>query len=391
MKLCVSTKRASSPLYIRPDATGAWFEKDGMPLFTPLSIGSGLHFWGPMERKKEIFNDLMERVARDCKPASAELYILVCAGWNLVPGLQKDGQAARGAASIEVAADRGSDISGCAADVLSVVGCAADCQPMVAARVLLLSALVAFEARDRRVLLLGGDLLPWIRPAVRRRGRAAAVPAVEASHLQHRSSTGGAALDRCAVAIHGVVPQRGSLRVWQPGVDLGPWLRDKQHELGIQMQWACWERAIGEKFEDWSAAAGGVRNPPFLVVALPSRWMDLARFQPEGLIVCAPRHPLMAELAHDVIHPARSGARIGRSVREHLQDEICRFEPERLSPGWHISKAYGYVYLVDLAEFRRHGLATTTWRSAESPAAGAGLSLERGLGSRVRAKSGEWT
>ena len=51
-----------------------------MPLFTPLGIGSGLHFWGPMERKKEIFNDLMERVARDCEPASAELYILVCAG-----------------------------------------------------------------------------------------------------------------------------------------------------------------------------------------------------------------------------------------------------------------------------------------------------------------------
>ena len=62
----------------------AWFEKDGMPLFTPLGIGSGSHFWGSMERKKEIFNDLMEQVARDCKPASAELYILVCAGWNLV-------------------------------------------------------------------------------------------------------------------------------------------------------------------------------------------------------------------------------------------------------------------------------------------------------------------
>ena len=101
--------------------------------------------------------------------------------------------------------------------------------------------------------------------------------------------------------------------------------------------------------------------------------MDLGRFSPEGLIVCAPRHPLMAELAHDVIHPARSEARIGRTVREHLQDDICRFEPERLSFGWRISKAYGYVYLVDLAEFRRHGLATTTWRSAESPAAGAGL------------------
>ena len=54
----------------------AWFEKDGVPLFTPLGIG----FWGSMERKKEIFNDLMERVARDCEPASAELYILVCAG-----------------------------------------------------------------------------------------------------------------------------------------------------------------------------------------------------------------------------------------------------------------------------------------------------------------------
>ena len=117
------------------------------------------------------------------------------------------------------------------------------------------------------------------------------------------------------------------------GVDLGLWLRDKQHELGIQMQWACWE----------------------------------------GLIVCAPRHPLMAELAHHVIHPATSGAGVGRSLRERLQHEICRFDPERLSPGWHISKAYGYVYLVDLAEFRSHGLATTTWRSAESPAAGAGL------------------
>ena len=42
----------------------AWFEKDGVPLFTPLGIGSGLHFWGSMERKKEIFNNLMERVAR---------------------------------------------------------------------------------------------------------------------------------------------------------------------------------------------------------------------------------------------------------------------------------------------------------------------------------------
>ena len=47
-----------------------------------------------MERKKEIFNDLMERVARDCKPASAELYILVCAGWNLVPGPCEDAGAA---------------------------------------------------------------------------------------------------------------------------------------------------------------------------------------------------------------------------------------------------------------------------------------------------------
>ena len=46
------------------------FEKDGMPLFTPLGIGSGSHFWGPMERKKQICNDLMERVARDCEPAS---------------------------------------------------------------------------------------------------------------------------------------------------------------------------------------------------------------------------------------------------------------------------------------------------------------------------------
>ena len=108
-------------------------------------------------------------------------------------------------------------------------------------------------------------------------------------------------------------------------------------------------------------------------VQLPLPRMDVARFQPEGLIVCAPRHPLMAELAHDVIHPARSEARIGRSIREFLQDDICRFEPQRLSPGWRISKAYGYVYLVDLAEFRSHGLATTTWRSAESPAAGAGL------------------
>ena len=195
------------------------------------------------------------------------------------------------------------------------------------------------------------------------------------------------------------------------GVELGLWLRDKQHELGIQMQWACWERAIGEKFEDWSAAAGGVCNPPFLVVALPLPRMDVARFQPEGLIVCAPHHPLMAELAHDVMRPdsGRSEARIGRSVREQLQDDICRFEPERLSPGWRISKAYGYVYLVDLSEFRRQAwprdqyLAVSrvarSWRRVGElmPAqvsllrtkSGERLSPERGLGSRVRAKSGE--
>ena len=137
------------------------------------------------------------------------------------------------------------------------------------------------------------------------------------------------------------------------------------------MQWACWERAIGEKFEDWGAAAGGVCNPPFLVATLPSSSTNQPLFQAEGLIVCAPRHPLMAELAHHVIHPATSGAGIGRSVRERLQDEICRFDRERLIPGWHISN--GYVYLVDLAEFRSHGFATTTWWSAESPAAGAGL------------------
>ena len=61
-------------------------------------------------------------------------------------------------------------------------------------------------------------------------------------------------------------------------------------------------------------------NPPFLVVTLPSP----ARFQAEGLIVCAPRHPLMAELAHHVIHPATSGAGIGLFLRDRLQDEICR-------------------------------------------------------------------
>ena len=99
------------------------------------------------------------------------------------------------------------------------------------------------------------------------------------------------------------------------GVDLGLWLRDKQHELGIQMQWACWERAIGEKFEDWGAAAGGVCNPPFLVATLPSSSTNQTLFQAEGLIVCAPRHPLMAELAHHVIHPATSGAGVGRSPR----------------------------------------------------------------------------
>ena len=115
----------------------------------------------------------------------------------------------------------------------------------------------------------------------------------------------------------------------------------------------------------------------------------------------------MAELAHHVIHPATSGAGVGRSLRDRLQDEICRFDPERLSPGWRISKAYGYVYL-DLAEFRSHGFATTTWRVARSwrrvgemvPAqvslhavrtkSGERLSPERGLGSRVRTKSGEW-
>ena len=69
-----------------------------------------------------------------------------------------------------------------------MVGYAADCQPMVAARVLLLSALVA---RDPRLRLLGGDLLPWILPRLRRRGRAVAVPAVEASHLQPQSSAAG--------------------------------------------------------------------------------------------------------------------------------------------------------------------------------------------------------
>ena len=45
---------------------------------------------------------------------------------------------------------------------------------------------------------------------------------------------------------------------------------------------------MGEKFEDWGAAAGGVCNPPFLVATLPSS-TDPARFQAEGLIVCAPR------------------------------------------------------------------------------------------------------
>ena len=36
----------------------------------------------------------MERVARDCEPASAELYILVCAGWSSVPGPCVDAGAA---------------------------------------------------------------------------------------------------------------------------------------------------------------------------------------------------------------------------------------------------------------------------------------------------------
>ena len=54
-------------------------------------------------------------------------------------------------------------------DVLQMCYLWSDCQPMVAARVLLLSALVAFEACDPTVRLLGGDLLPWICSAVRRR------------------------------------------------------------------------------------------------------------------------------------------------------------------------------------------------------------------------------
>ena len=73
------------------------------------------------------------------------------------------------------------------------------------------------------------------------------------------------------------------------GVDLGLWLRDKQHELGIQMQWACWERAIGEKFEDWTCRRRAIR---FFWWSHYLDRMALARFQPEGLIVCAPRHPL---------------------------------------------------------------------------------------------------
>ena len=64
----------------------AWFRRTAC-LCSPrsASVGSGSHFSGS-ERKKEIFNNLMARMARDCEPASAELYILVRAGWNLAPG-----------------------------------------------------------------------------------------------------------------------------------------------------------------------------------------------------------------------------------------------------------------------------------------------------------------
>ena len=127
----------------------------------------------------------------------------VCGCWQ---NLQEDGQAARGAASIEAAADRGSDISEMCylwsdvpltANLWSQLACC--CSPL--------------WWLSKRVIEECGRSAG---PAVRRRRRDAAVPAVEAFHLRHRRSAGGSALDPCAVAIHGVVPQRGGLRVWQP-------------------------------------------------------------------------------------------------------------------------------------------------------------------------------
>ena len=102
-------------------------------------------------------------------------------------------------------------------------------------------------------------------------------------------------------------------------VELGLWLRDKQHELGIQMQWACWERAIGEKFEDWVAQAACVIRP-FWWPHYPRR--QSRPFPGRGADSVCPAPPI----------DGRAGA-----PRDPPGDVI-----------------------------RSHGFATTTWRSAES-------------------------
>ena len=169
-------------------AAGAGLERcasSGFPAFTPLGIGSGLHFWGSMERKKEIFNNLMERVARVRARVRGALHpcvrgvvtfrdvLQMCCLWSDMP----------------LTANLWSQFARCSSPLWRL---------------------------SRRVIQdCGCSAEIWILPGVRRRGRAVAVPAVEASHLQPQSSTQGAGCDRCAVAIHGVVPQRGSLRVWQ--------------------------------------------------------------------------------------------------------------------------------------------------------------------------------
>ena len=242
----------------------AWFEKDDMPLFTPRDIGSGLRFWG--DRKKEIFNDLMERVARDCEPSSAELYIFVCAGWNLVPGpcvdagktyrkmaglhaeqhllklLQTEAVTFRDAlqmcylwSDVPLTANLWSQLARCCSPlwwlskrVIQQCGCSAE---------IFCPGFVRQSANDEEMLqfLQSRLSISGIEEALE---DPYSIPALWRYMELYRS---------------GGVYVSGSQSL---GVELGLWLRDKQHELGIQMQWACWERAIGEKFEDWSAAAG---------------------------------------------------------------------------------------------------------------------------------------
>ena len=84
-----------------------------------------------------------------------------------------------------------------------------------------------------------------------------------------------------------------------------------------------------------------VCNPPFLVATLPSS----THFQAEGLIVCAPRYSLMAELAR---------------LHERLQEEICRKKDRERVFGSRVRTKSGESQ-ADCSQFARLELSISTF------------------------------